>query len=185
MPFVYRYIDISEDQPKVVYVGKVCRNREEPFEALLARHKEHVLNDDWYKEIGGENLTLEYIEVPSSADADILESYYIAKLDSDGLKNKAKRWGKTHLQIENQFVWKGLAEEFQKKYVELTRDLVEVATDVATGKRAPDMKLAFVSTQFSKESLYYLDELDKAKHLRNLMTNATAQNHFREQYPFM
>lgn len=122
MPFVYKYIDITnEANYKIVYIGKVTTETNPAIKGLINRHKQHQ-HDDWYKSIGEDNLILEYAYLDSCADADIYETYLIGlvekcKLSNCGEKslykeedfhlfNKAKRWGATELRIEKLSNWK-------------------------------------------------------------------------------
>lgn len=101
MGYVYRYI--NNETGKVVYVGKVQSGNGLRHVSLIRRHHQHY-KDDWFKEIGSENLRLEYIATDSHADADILETYYINKyVNSDGCeKNIAKtKWGLPSLDIDS------------------------------------------------------------------------------------
>lgn len=111
MAFVYRYIDI--DKNKVAYIGKVTGEAEN--NALTKRHKQHKSTDYWYGEHGGdENLMLQFIELPSAADADIYETILISKGDQEYLENRAKTgWGDVsfNLNIPEQdwipYLWDG------------------------------------------------------------------------------
>ena len=104
MAYVYRYIDMNKRE--CVYVGKVMGDADIFFDPLERRHKQHSY-DAWYKEIGGENLLLQFIHVPTHADADILETYFISQYEDTGqLKNKAKvGWGKSGVVLTNTLKW--------------------------------------------------------------------------------
>ena len=93
MPYVYRYIDLQKEE--VVYIGKVTYDKnDQGTDGLVQRHYQHK-TDDWYEEIGDENLLLQYIHFPSHTDADIMETYLINYYDTGQLRNKAKTgWGK-------------------------------------------------------------------------------------------
>lgn len=93
MPYVYRYIDLQKEE--VVYIGKVTYDKnDQGTDGLVKRHYQHK-TDDWYKEIGDENLLLQYIQFPSHTDADIMETYLINYYDTGQLRNKSKTgWGK-------------------------------------------------------------------------------------------
>lgn len=94
MAYVYRYIDMNKRE--CVYIGKVMGDADIYVNPLERRHEQHK-RDDWYKEIGDENLLLQFTRVPTHADADILETYLISQYEDTGqLKNKAKvGWGKS------------------------------------------------------------------------------------------
>lgn len=98
MPYVYRYIDMNKHE--CVYVGKVKGDPDVYVDPLARRHDQHK-REDWYLEIGDENLLMQYIRVPTHADADILETYFISAYEGTGqLKNKAKTgWGKATVSV--------------------------------------------------------------------------------------
>ena len=103
MAFIYRYIDLSK--PEVIYIGKVTSPTEKPnideesVEPLRKRDEQHQ-REDWYKEIGDENIVLQYIVV-SHTDADILETWLINYYCKSGqLVNKAKtNWGDSSMDL--------------------------------------------------------------------------------------
>lgn len=98
MPYVYRYIDMNTHE--CVYVGKVKSDADIGLDPLARRHDQHK-REDWYKEIGDENLLMQYIHVPTHADADILETFFISAYEGTGqLKNKAKTgWGRATVSV--------------------------------------------------------------------------------------
>jgi predicted acetyltransferase len=83
-----------------VYVGKVKTDGDIGLDPLARRHDQHR-REGWYIEIGDENLLLQYIHVPTHADADILETYFISIYEGTGqLRNKAKTgWGKATVSV--------------------------------------------------------------------------------------
>lgn len=91
MPFVYRYIDLEAHQ--VVYVGKVTKDREGNNNPIQRRHEQHM-REEWHKK-NSNNLIMQYIEVHSHADADILETWLISQYGATGqLFNVSKNsWG--------------------------------------------------------------------------------------------
>lgn len=95
MAYVYRYINL--DAREVVYIGKV---KGDEFENLIRRHKQHK-REDWYKE-NKNNIIMQYAEVPTAADADILETIEIAYYaDTNQLINKDKTsWGSPQLFLD-------------------------------------------------------------------------------------
>lgn len=82
MAFVYRYVKDYGYGSEPVYVGRTIN--------LKTRHASHMNNDKWCND----SLRLEYMDVPSNAEADALESYFIGKYISEGynLYNKSKTW---------------------------------------------------------------------------------------------
>lgn len=100
MPYVYRYIDLEKEE--VVYVGKVTTYYDTDIlakDGLLSRHSQHQ-RESWYKEIGDDNLMLQYIQLGSHTDADIYETWLISFYDTGQLVNKAKtNWGESNLDL--------------------------------------------------------------------------------------
>lgn len=96
MPYIYRYIDI--DKEEVVYVGKVTRYKDVGYDPLRNRHEQHC-REDWYKN-DSDHIVMQYIELDSPVDADIVESWLINFYDTGQLINKAKTgWGKSKLDL--------------------------------------------------------------------------------------
>lgn len=97
MAYVYRYINLKAKE--VVYIGKVTKDHDVGFDPLLNRHRQHR-GEDWYKEIGDENLLLQYFEC-SHTDADILETWLINYYCPTGqLVNISKmNWGKSNIDL--------------------------------------------------------------------------------------
>ena len=94
MPFVYRYIDIEARE--VVYVGKVAKGGADNCTPLDVRHRQHTY-EEWYKG-NACNLVMQYMEVDTVADADILETWLISQYGPDQLVNISKsRWGKSRI----------------------------------------------------------------------------------------
>lgn len=98
MAFIYRYIDMVKEE--VCYIGKVTKDADVYYNPLENRHKQHK-GEQWYKDIGDENLLLQYIELSSHTDADILETWLINYYCKTGqLVNKAKMdWGKSSIDL--------------------------------------------------------------------------------------
>ena len=95
MAYVYRYIDL--DKQETVYVGKVTKDNDVGYMPLENRDRQHS-REDWYKEIGEDNLLLQYIEC-SHTDADIYETWLI-NYYGDQLINIAKqKWGKSNIDL--------------------------------------------------------------------------------------
>lgn len=97
MAYVYRYIDFSKKE--VVYIGKVTKEPDLGYDPLRNRHRQHK-GESWYKEIGDENLLLQYFEC-SHTDADILETWLINYYCETGqLVNISKmNWGKSNMDL--------------------------------------------------------------------------------------
>ena len=99
MAYIYRYIDLKKEE--VVYIGKVTKSGEIwALETLARRHEQHS-RENWYKEIGEDNIIMQYIELESHTDADIYETWLINYYGSTGqLVNKGKMgWGKSKLDM--------------------------------------------------------------------------------------
>lgn len=123
IPYVYRYINLKKME--TVYVGKVTRYKDVGYNPLRQRHNQHK-GDDWYKDIGEENLLLQYIELPSHADADILETWLINYYPKGQLANKAKtNWGASFLPLENNVFgkWKNFAREWWENDKDIAREV--------------------------------------------------------------
>ena len=97
MAYVYRYINLEKKE--VVYIGKVTKEQDIGFDPLLNRHRQHR-GEQWYKEIGDDNLLLQYFEC-SHTDADILETWLINYYCETGqLINISKtNWGKSNMDL--------------------------------------------------------------------------------------
>jgi len=97
MAYIYRYINLEKKE--VVYIGKVTKEPALGCDPLLNRHRQHR-GEAWYKEIGDENLLLQYIEC-SHTDADILETWLINYYCSTGqLVNISKmNWGESSMDL--------------------------------------------------------------------------------------
>ena len=96
MAFVYRYIDLEAQE--VVYIGKVAGEKDVYIDPLKRRHEQHT-REKWYQE-NSDNLVMQFIEVKSHADADILETWLISKYGTGQLLNKAKTgWGESALDL--------------------------------------------------------------------------------------
>ena len=96
MPYVYRYIDLESE--KVVYIGKVIGAKDVGYDPLRNRHEQHC-REEWYKK-NEDNLIMQFIEVKTHTDADILETYLINFYDNGQLINKAKTgWGKCSIDL--------------------------------------------------------------------------------------
>ncbi len=99
MPYIYRYINLKDEE--TVYVGKVTTYYDQdatcPYDGLVKRHEQHQ-RETWYKDIGDENLLLQYIQLSSHTDADIYETWLIQYYDTGQLFNKAKKgWGSSEI----------------------------------------------------------------------------------------
>lgn len=88
MSFVYRYVD---DSGAVRYIGRVFGS---PLSRLGTRIDQHKHDEGF-----DPSWRVEYIDNLSNADADILETWLIAKLHQAPLLNSAKRWGPTAITI--------------------------------------------------------------------------------------
>lgn len=96
MAFVYRYIDLNAQE--VVYIGKVTKGGDIDPDPLLRRHQQHT-REDWYKK-NADNLVMQFIEVESHADADILETWLISKYGTGQLVNVSKTgWGESKIDM--------------------------------------------------------------------------------------
>ena len=101
MAYVYRYINLESRE--VIYIGKVKGTRDNWCDPLRARHEQHM-REDWYKE-NAENIIMQFIEIESHADADILETWLISKYGTGQLLNKAKTgWGESRIDLWAQTV---------------------------------------------------------------------------------
>lgn len=93
MPYLYRYINTETEE--VVYVGIVTKDSElcnsldlaENKEYLERRHRQHKRTDSWYKEIGDDNLVMQYVFYESAIDARIAELWLINFYDTGQLMN--------------------------------------------------------------------------------------------------
>lgn len=100
MSFVYRYIDPVSN--KTIYIGKVKGEITTEENPLIRRHSQHR-RDSWYHD----ELILAYIECSNHCDADILETYFISKYNTEYLKNVQKAdWGISELNISDKLNWK-------------------------------------------------------------------------------
>lgn len=96
MAFVYRYIDLESQE--VVYIGKVKGEKDTWNDPLRRRHEQHM-RDEWYKK-NADNLVMQFIEVDSHADADILETWLISQYGTGQLVNVSKTgWGKSGIDL--------------------------------------------------------------------------------------
>lgn len=103
MPYIYRYIDMKKEE--VCYVGKVTTYDTDDVlvgknsNGLEKRHSQHK-SEEWYKEIGDENILLQYIALDNHTDADIFGTWLIQYYDTGQLYNKAKtNWGKSSIDL--------------------------------------------------------------------------------------
>ena len=130
MPYIYRYIDLGKKE--CVYVGKVTRHKDIGYDPLGDRHRQHT-REQWYKDIGKDNLLLQYIELDSHTDADILETWLISYYNHTGqLQNKAKvGWGKSAIDLSKHIhnLWKNYCEMQFASESELRHQL-SIATDI-------------------------------------------------------
>ena len=116
MPFIYRYIDLQKEE--VVYVGKVTTYHDQdfmhPHNGIDERHNQHK-RDTWYMESDGDNnLLLQYIQLKTHTDADILETWLIQYYDTGQLFNKAKLgWGFPNIDLSSEVFgkWKDYKDE--------------------------------------------------------------------------
>ena len=99
MPYVYRYIDLTKRE--VCYIGKVSGRKADGYDPLENRHKQHTY-DEWYKKIGEKNIIMQYLEIGTPADADIIETWLISKYAKTGqLYNKGKAtWGESIIKLD-------------------------------------------------------------------------------------
>lgn len=150
MSYVYRYINMNNH--KCVYIGKVMGDTDIFSDPLKRRHEQHK-RDDWYKEIGDENILLQYMYVPTHADADILETYFISQYeDTKQLKNKAKvGWGKSCVIKEKCFKW--------NNYLPYTNRETWIEKEFASKARIVCKLLEFNPLEDTKE--YVIDEVEK------------------------
>lgn len=113
MPYIYRYIDMQKEE--VCYIGKVTTYDDYgKIDGLEKRHSQHR-REKWYKEIGDENLILQYIKLDNHTDADIFETWLIQYYDTGQLYNIAKRgWGKSSIDFYSAIFgkWKNFGENY-------------------------------------------------------------------------
>lgn len=104
MSYVYRYVDAEKGE--CIYVGKVNGCKDFGCDPLSSRHNQHK-RDDWYKNHGGaENVFMEYCELKTAAEADIVETAMIAFYSGTGqLENKAKIWGEQSVLDITNLIW--------------------------------------------------------------------------------
>lgn len=104
MSYVYRYVDAEKGE--CIYVGKVNGCKDFGCDPLSSRHGQHK-RDDWYKKHGGsENVFMEYCELETAAEADMVETAMIAFYSETGqLENKAKIWGKQSILDISKLLW--------------------------------------------------------------------------------
>ena len=94
--FVYRYIDLEAQE--VVYIGKVTKGCDADYNPLRRRHEQHM-REEWYTR-NADNLVMQFIEVGSHADADILETWLISKYGTGQLVNISKSgWGESRIDM--------------------------------------------------------------------------------------
>ena len=99
MAYVYRYIDLTKRE--VCYIGKVSGRKADGYDPLENRHKQHTY-EEWYKKIGEKNIIMQYLEIETPADADIIETWLISKYANTGqLYNKGKAtWGESRIKLD-------------------------------------------------------------------------------------
>ena len=97
MAYIYRYINLEKRE--VCYIGKVTKDKTDSVDPLFNRHRQHKA-ENWYRDIGDENILLQYIEC-SHTDADILETWLINWYGETGqLVNISKmNWGKSSIDL--------------------------------------------------------------------------------------
>lgn len=96
MAFVYRYIDLSANE--VIYVGKVTKERDIGYDPLRRRHEQHM-REEWYKK-NADNIVMQFIEVDTHADADIIETWLISQYGTGQLVNISKTgWGESKIDL--------------------------------------------------------------------------------------
>ena len=97
MQCVYRFVDLEDD--KVKYIGIIFGETR----TLKQRTYEHTRYDDWCKRA---SWKVEYIDVSNRAEAESLESHFIALYDTGRFYNKAKsEWGVNSFLTGVQFQW--------------------------------------------------------------------------------
>lgn len=94
MAFVYRYIDLKKEE--TIYIGKVKSSVSCGLEPLEQRHAQHK-REKWYKD-NENSIIMQFVELDSHTDADILETWLINFYDTGQLINISKTgWGKSKL----------------------------------------------------------------------------------------
>lgn len=127
MAYIYRYINLEKRE--VCYIGKVTKDKTDTVDPLSNRHRQHK-GENWYKEIGDENILLQYIEC-SHTDADILETWLINFYGATGqLVNIAKmNWGKSSIDLYPVFGgrWRNFGQNRYKNREAVYNMLVPIA----------------------------------------------------------
>lgn len=103
MPYVYRYLYPEADV--VFYVGKTNAPDLSGVFSRVAAHR----NEQKFKDRLPESYRVEYIELPSAADADIMETALIA-LWNPPLNESKTGWGATSLCLADVPTWAPLTE---------------------------------------------------------------------------
>ena len=88
MSFVYRYVD---EDGAVRYVGKVSGVTAMRLKRRIGEHANDEAFDPCWR--------VEYIGDLTDADADILETWLIARYPQEPLINRAKRWGASEISL--------------------------------------------------------------------------------------
>lgn len=100
MAYVYRYLEANSDY--CVYIGKAAGNS---FDSLESRLRAHNASDKFKR--FGPKYRIEYIEGLTPAEADILETAFIAENEVIPKLNNAKTdWGRCGIIDLSKFVWK-------------------------------------------------------------------------------
>ena len=130
MAYIYRYIDLEKRE--VCYIGKVTKDKTDTVDPLSNRHRQHK-GENWYKEIGDENILLQYIEC-SHTDADILETWLINYYGVTGqLVNMAKmNWGESSIDLYPVFGgrWRNFGQNRYKNREEIYNMLLPIANSL-------------------------------------------------------
>ena len=134
MAFVYRYI--AGDKP--VYIGRAS-----DLHARISAHR----CDEWFSP----QLGIEYIEVPSDSDADIIETYLISELQPK--YNRAKRWKKPALQIDlSTYHWTPYIKPMPTGFLKPKQEDTWICQ--TCGRRCLERNTYYVSTEIRGSRLY-------------------------------
>lgn len=163
MAYIYRYIDLKKEE--VCYVGKITKFKDNWNNPLANRHKQHK-GEEWYKDIGDENLLLQYIELDSHTDADILETWLINYYCPTGqLVNKAKMdWGKSNIDLYPVFYgrWRNYGQNKEMNKEKIYAALGPVIDDLLRESNGLEYDLDFALDYFNERVREMATDLRKS-----------------------
>ena len=146
MSFVYRYLDYKGD---VRYIGMV---KGDTFDCLIRRLKQH--RSDGFRE----TWKIQYVEVPTRTDADLLESHLIGSCQRpDLLVNKAKlHYGRITICRPPSVVWEPIVDGLLSTKRQDVKARIQMYYNLL-GHRVRDFDyLPKELDRFNLESLYHI-----------------------------